>query len=343
MGETELLVLTADDHLAGEVARLAAAAGASPRVLPTAAAGLRDWAAARTVLVGADLAGEVASLGPPRREGVHVLGLAAEPSLRDALACAAESVLVLPRDDESLVRLLSDAVDGTFARGQVVGVVGGAGGAGSTVFATALALACSVRGPTVLVDADSLGAGVDQVLGLDPDAGIRWDALLHAGGRIGARSLREALPRRDGLAVLAWPRTTTVVPSSTLREVLSAARRGFGTVVLALPRHPDALGEELVPRCDRIVVVSTRSVPAVAAAERVLARLPRERACLVLRGSAGVPAAQVGGYLGIPVAATMADQRGLDEALSLGAGPLHRRGPLARAVVRVALSLEEAS
>jgi hypothetical protein len=48
----------------------------------------------------------------------------------------------------------------------------------------------------------------------------------------------------------------------------------------------------------------------------------------------------VGRLLQLPVLATMADQRGLDEAIDLGAGPLRsRRGPLARAARAVADAL----
>jgi hypothetical protein len=57
------------------------------------------------------------------------------------------------------------------------------------------------------------------------------------------------------------------------------------------------------------------------------------RTSLVVRGSAaGVAPREVSRLLDLPLTATMADQRGLDEAISLGIGPLRsRRGPLARA------------
>jgi hypothetical protein len=58
----------------------------------------------------------------------------------------------------------------------------------------------------------------------------------------------------------------------------------------------------------------------------------------VLRGgAAGVSAEEVGRLMGLPVVATMSDQRGLDEAISLGVGPLRTgRGPLARAARQAA-------
>jgi len=83
-------------------------------------------------------------------------------------------------------------------------------------------------------------------------------------------------------------------------------------------------------------------VPAVTAAARVARRLPsRPGAGLVLRGgAAGVAPREVERLLDLPVVATMGDQRGLDEAISLGVGPLRSgRGTLARAARRAAGAL----
>jgi secretion/DNA translocation related CpaE-like protein len=221
-----------------------------------------------------------------------------------------------------------------------VGVVGGAGGVGATVFAAALAQVCARDGTTLLVDADALGAGVDRVLGLEDADGIRWDALMHATGRLSARSLREALPRRDDLSVLTWPLDRPgTLETCAVREALSAGRRGFGTVVVDVPRHPGPVVDEVLARCDQVFVVSTLTVPAVSAAARVVRRLPSAvSAGLVLRGgAAGVAPREVASILGLPVAVTMGDQRGLDEAVNLGVGPLRSgRGPLARAARQAA-------
>ena len=100
------------------------------------------------------------------------------------------------------------------------------------------------------------GAGIDRVLGLEGEPGVRWDSLLRTSGRLSSRSLREALPCSDGLSVLSWPvdRPTTLEPFA-VREVLSAGRRGFPVVVVDLPRHLDPVVEETVTRCDHVVVV----------------------------------------------------------------------------------------
>jgi secretion/DNA translocation related CpaE-like protein len=320
------LLVTDDDLLLTDLVRLAAAAGVAPEVARTTVSALRSWAAAPVVLVGADRAHDLATCAPPRRERVHVVGreALADDLFRDALRLGAESVTALPTSESWLVELLTDVGDGGGPAGVTIGVLGGAGGVGASVFAAALGQVCAGHDDTLVVDADALGAGVDRVLGLEDVEGIRWDALMQATGRLSARSLREALPRRDRLSVLTWPvdRTSTL-QAFAMREALSAARRGFGTVVVDVPRHPDPVVDEVLARCDHVLLVST---------------LTGEGTGLVLRGgAAGVASEEVARLLGLPVLAVMGDQRGLDEAISLGIGPLRSgRGPLARAARKVA-------
>ncbi len=107
----------------------------------------------------------------------------------------AENVAALPASETWLVELLTDIGDGGATPGLTIGVIGGSGGAGATVFAAALAQTAATQGRVLLVDADPIGAGIDRVLGLESADGIRWDAMMQATGRLSSRSLREALPR----------------------------------------------------------------------------------------------------------------------------------------------------
>ncbi|HEX4191031.1 MAG TPA: septum site-determining protein Ssd [Marmoricola sp.] len=335
------LVVTRDESLLAEVVRLTAAAGVAPDILRDPDRVLASWPSASLVLVGADAAGHLARSALPRRTGVHVLALddVADPVYRDALGCGAESVLVLPEAGGWLVDALTDAGDGDCGTGTVVGVVGAAGGVGATTFAAALAQILAVGGPALAIDADAAGAGLDQVLGLEAEPGVRWEGLLQASGRLSARSLRDTLPARAGLSVLAWSADrTTPLTAPSMREVLSAGRRGYPVVVVDLPRQRDAVGEEALSRCDQVVLVTTTTVPAVSAAARWARRLPSVPAHLVLRGrSGGVPVPDIERLLGQRALVRMPDQRGLDEAVSLGLGPLRSsKGPLARAARSVA-------
>ncbi len=340
-GQRTLLV-TDDELLLEDLLRLSAAAGVVLDVAHDVGSALREWSTAGLVLVGADLADALARTGPPRRGRVHVVARGPVPDLlfRVALGLGAEDVTELPRSETWLVETLTDVGDGGASRGVTIGVLGGSGGAGATVFAGALAVTLGKSWRTLLVDADPLGAGIDRVLGMEALDGIRWNALNNTTGRLSARSLRDALPHRGGVSVLTWAGDrSTGLQAFAVREVLSAGRRGHDAVVLDLPRHPGQVVEEVVSRCDHLVLLCGVTVPAVTSASRVAERLTGVSSAvhLVVRGSGGLEPAQIARVLRMPLAAAMPDQRGLDEAVDLGAGPIRsRRGVLARSARLVA-------
>ena len=330
------LFVTADEPLLEELVRLAAAAGTTPEVAHDVPAALRAWMGAPLVLVGPDLADDLARASPSRRPGVFVVVTGAVPDrlFRTALGVGAESVAELPRSEGWLVERLTDVVDSGPARGLTVGVIGGSGGVGATTFACALAQMAARQGPSVVLDLDPLGPGVDRVLGLDLTEGVRWDALGHTTGRLSARALRESVPRRDGCGVLTWYAGPQPRPlqAFAVREALSAARRGHDTVVADLPRGPDPLIDEVAARCDQVLVVVAATVTGVASAVRTCGRFTEAGALgLVVRGS-GLDDQTVARLVGAPVLASVPDQRGVGEAVDLGIGPVRtRRNPLGRA------------
>lgn len=333
------LVLTADPVLRDELFRLAAAAGVTPLVVADPAEALHAWARAPVVLVGGDLAAALADLGPDRRDGVHVVtwGSTGSDLFRAALAVGAENVGELPRSEGWVVETLTDLGEAGRPRGLVVGVVGGSGGAGATTLACALGQVAARSADTVVVDCDPLGPGLDRVLGLDGTQGYRWDALCQTTGRLSARALREALPRRERLGVLSWyAGSTASLQAFAVREALSAARRGHDVVVVDLPRAADPVVDEVVARCDVLLVATVATVVGVASAARVCARhRGRTGLGLVLRGS-GLSERDVALATGVPVLASAPHQRGLDESIDLGLGPVrNRRGPLGRSCAAV--------
>lgn len=328
------LLATSSPSLRDDLLRLAAAAGVTPDVVADLPGALRGWAAASLVLVGADLAPGLAALAPERRDGVHVV--AGDPvdgeSFRVALSLGAEGVVDLHTSAAWVVERLTDAGDPGATKGVVVGVLGGSGGAGATTLACALGQAAARRGPTVVIDCDPLGPGVDRVLGLDDLEGSRWEGLCQTTGRLSARALREALPQRDGLRALSWRAGSTASPQAfAVREALSAGRRGHATVVVDLPRVADALIEEVLARCDAVVMVVVPTVPGVASASRLSARLAGVvTPGIVLRGS-GIAEGDVTRATGLPVLEHVPHQRGLAESIDLGLGPIRSwRSPLAR-------------
>jgi secretion/DNA translocation related CpaE-like protein len=340
------LFVTRDQPLLDELSRLAAAAGTTPEIARDVTGALRAWSRAPLVLVGDDLAATLAAAAPARRDAVFVVptGPVADDVFQVALGLGAESVAELPRSEGWLVERLTDVVDSAPARGLTIGVMGGSGGSGATTFACALAQVAALTGPSVVIDTDPFGPGADRVLGLDLVDGVRWQALGHATGRLGARALRESLPRRAGVAALTWyadSRPRHLQPFAA-REALSAARRGHDTVVVDLPRAPDPLVDELAARCDRVLVTVVPTVAGVSAALRVCARFPDPRMLgLVVRGSA-VDDDALAALAGAPVLVRMGDQRGLAESIDLGLGPVRtRRAPLGRAAAGVLAALSD--
>lgn len=313
---------------------MAAAAGIEPRVVDDPVDALPEWSQAQVVLVGDDLAGDLAAVGPGRRGDLHVVGLSPPDAVfRAALHLGADSVLDLSVAGDHLVELLTD-VGEPAAVGRLIGVVGGAGGVGATTLACALAQAGADHGPTLLVDTDPLGPGVDRLLGLEERPGVRWDELHATTGRLGARALRESVPRGDGPGVLTWSGGRGSLDPTTLRETLSAARRGHDLVVVDLARHGGPTTIELVGRCDVVLVVTPATLVGVASTTRLVASLGGldAPAGLVLRPG-GVLADDVAAATGLRVLHELDHQRGLTQAVDLGLGPLtSRRGPLARAV-----------
>ncbi len=337
------LFVTDDPTLLEELQRLAAAAGVIPVLAADEAAALGSWTLAPLVLVGVDVAKALSRVGPPRRSGVHVVGCGGVPDdmFRTALVLGAENVAELPQSAGWLTELMADVGDGAPEGSVTVGVIGGSGGAGASTFAAALGQMAARTGSAVVIDADPLGPGADRVLGLDDHEGIRWDALCQTTGRFSGRSLREALPRRDGLGVLTWrPGPQGTLQAFAIRNAVAAAQRGHQTVVIDLPRRVDPLVEELVARCDRVFVITVPTVAGLASTARLCAgfRDPRPLR-LVIRGQDVDPRA-VTRLTTIPVAARMPDQRGLEEVLDLGLGPVRStRGPLGRTALNLLADL----
>ena len=99
----------------------------------------------------------------------------------------------------------------------------------------------------------------------------------------------------------------------------------------------DPLVDEVVARCDRVLVVVAPTVAGVASAARLCAGFPDRSALrLVVRGSRRRAARRRRASPASRCVAAMSDQRGLAESIDLGLGPVRsRRGPLGRAALAV--------
>lgn len=331
------LLVTDDAMLRDDVHRLAAAAGVALEVRHDVRDALGDWMRASIVLVGADQSAPLVARQPPRHEQVHLLTRtpAADGLFRDALRLGARDVVELPGAEAQVVALLADALEGDSAGARTIGVVPGSGGAGASTFACALASVAASTSPVLLVDLDPWGPGLDRVAGLDDATGVRWDELMASSGRLSSASLRESLPARGSLAVLTFGAAPGGLAGPAVTEVLSAARRGQGLVVVDLPRTLDGAAGDLAARCDLVVMVGQATVTSVGSSLKVAHRLQGlgARSGLVLRtGGGSIGAAALADVLGLALLASYPSRGRVREQLELGLGPpITSRSPLARA------------
>ncbi len=350
--------------LADEVARLAAAAGCDPQRVTDPVTVREQWNCAALILLDVDAARATASADLPRRDGVVIVSADGDPEVwHSAVAVGAQHVAVLPDAEAWLVGALADAVESPAEPGRVLAVLGGRGGAGASVFATAVAVAVAEAGRhAMLVDCDALGGGLDLVLGAEKMTGLRWSGLALGGGRVPAAALHAALPTprvggRGGLTVLShgrsdhdWPDCGRDGPGPdgvAVRTVCVAGRRAGETVVCDVPRHPCEPGIAALESADLAVLVVPAEVRACAAAAAVAARVRRNGVALqlVVRGPApgGITPSDISRALDLPLIAAMRPQPGLAAALDRGVVPGRSRGPLATAAGQVLAVLDDFS
>ncbi len=317
------LIATADERVLDDALRWCAAVGHTPEVAADVVAVRRSWRGAPAVVVGVDLAPELARAQLPRRD--HVLLLARDRDEAWPLAVSLGAVDVVTSADEvRALDALTLALDG---RGEacLVSVVGGVGGAGASTLAVAIGLAGADRGwPSLLLDADPLGGGLDLLLGAESTDGLRWHDLGVADGPVGAESLADVLPRRGQLATLSFGRDGPDEMPGALGGVLAAAVRGFDLVVADVPRHLDRAGAELVGRSVLTVVLVPEEVRAVGSAARVLDRIHQHTSAVAIASVAcpgGLGREAVADGLGRPVIARLRHDRHLRVAIDHGHGP----------------------
>jgi len=317
------LIATADELLLDDALRWCAAVGAVPEVAPDLTATRRSWRQASVVIVGEDLAGDLARAALPRRE--HVVLLAREPSRwwPDAIALGAAAVCG-PDEEERILEVLAAALDG---RGEacLVSMIGGSGGVGASTLAVALGLTAQRRGlRSLLFDADPLGGGLELLMGAEGVEGLRWHDFDATHGRLSAGSLADVLPVHHGVSTLSWDRSGTAVLPAAVPSVLTAAVRGFDLVVADVPRHLDEFGVDIVGRSVLSVLVVAEDICGVGAARHVLDRLQQVASSIVVvtvGRPGGIGPAAVSEALGLPVLARHRVDRRIRGAVDRGFGP----------------------
>jgi secretion/DNA translocation related CpaE-like protein len=170
-----------------------------------------------------------------------------------------------------------------------------------------------------------MSGGLDLVLGCENRIGARWQHLADVTGVLAADDLRSALPSVHGVDVLAVSRSGDVaVPVAAVPAVLDSAVSAYDVVVLDLPRgHPDLL-EQLVARCDDVLLVVPLDVRGASASVRLAAWLAaRARAGLVGRHlpHSHLDPDDLATWLELEVVAELAHDRRISAALDQGDAP----------------------
>jgi secretion/DNA translocation related CpaE-like protein len=321
-GPRRPLVVTGQPELLDDLLGVAAAVGVAVDVAVDPGGCRPQWTSAPLVLVGADVATASVEVPVHPRAGVLLVsrGSPADEAWAGAARVGAEEVLTLPTDEAALVERLADAAEPDGAA-RVVAVLPGCGGAGGSATAAGLALVAAGKGKAAwLVDLDPLGGGADAGMGAELASGVRWSDLSGTAGRVSAQVLRDAVPSVDGVAVLACDTPDELAPAA-VRTVLAAARRGGSIVVIDLPRHLTAAGEQALTAADDVIVVLPAEVRAVLAARQLLRRtmpLNPDHRVVVRRVSGGVPAEEVARALGLRLAGQLDDEPEVRAALLAG-------------------------
>ena len=304
----------------------------------------REWTAAGSVVLDDVALRRCAGATLPRRTCVILIVLT-EPSSDTwaaAITVGAQHVLRLPAQENELVELLADTGESPAGRGgSVLAVVGGRGGAGASVFSAALAL---VAGDALLVDVDPWAGGVDLILGIEDQPGLRWPDVAVEGGRLSLAAVQDALPSHRGVAVLSSTRRGGDISGGSVLSIVDAGRRGGTTVVCDVPRRLTAAAEATLDMADLVVIVAAcdvRSCASVASMAPALLDL-NPNVGVVVRGPSpgGLRAAEVAQAARLPLLAAMRPEPNLAERLDRGGLRLRRRAALAAAARRVLAVLE---
>lgn len=346
----QVLLVSRDAAVVADVRRAGAVLGVEVDVQDDATAVAARWRAAAAVVVDAPHAGVLPLSALPRRE--HVVVVAAARTDLSAWRCAAavgsDAVLALPDDERALIDRLLLATDDTGPPGRVLGVRPGAGGAGASTLAAALAVAAARDGAAVtLVDMDPAAGGLDLLLGAEHLPGVRWPDLAEVRGAVPAASVRDALLHAGGIRLLSCARRGDGGPlPASAAAVLPALRRGQDLVVVDLPRVADEASAVAATFCEAVALVVPADVRSTAAAAGLVgtARARGMTPHLVVRRGAGrrLQPREVGAALGLPVTAVI--ETDAEIAAAADRGQLDRvtsRGSLASAVAALRGALTE--
>ncbi|MGB3303979.1 septum site-determining protein Ssd [Gordonia sp. (in: high G+C Gram-positive bacteria)] len=333
---SDALLVLSGEELLDDLARCSAAAGYT-MVVADPARCRHQWLRASAVVADRAALEVLGHIELPNRPGLFAVGTAGDDGelWRAGLSLGAAGGFVLPDEEEALVAALSRVREPRSRSAGTIAVIGGHGGAGASTLAAAIALTAAQTSTVLLLDVDQAGAGADLLLGIEAEPGLRWSEVNGETGAIGGAALRAAVPRSRGVGVLACARDDPQpLRPDTVVAALDAARGAGDVVVADVGREPGPVTSGVLDSMDVLIVISTATVPGVAATRRTVARLLGEREPrLVVRGPApgGLQADEIARSIGVPLLCGLRPDPRLPARCESGGLALGRFSPLARA------------
>ncbi len=318
-----IVLWSRDADVVSAVQAAAAAAGAQIDLVTEAEGLAARWRSATVVLIGADVGESAIRCALPQRRDLYLI---ATDDHGRAQACQSSvplgaSVIAMPEGGRWLLEVCAGRRSTPQAR--LVAVLGGSGGVGASTLALSLACAAADPGGAALVDVDSLGGGIDLLLGAERAPGWRWGRLRGARGHVG--DLTGQIPSVDGVHLVSMARVGATAPGrDAVAAVLGGLARAVDTIVLDIGRCLDAGAREAVRSADRTVLVCAQDVRGVAAARMTLAAADVRAAGVVVRErrASSIALADVAEALDLPLFGKIADDSRLAVAAERGVSPM---------------------
>jgi len=320
--EPSVVLVSADHHLQQVCFAAAAAAGAPLRAVHRQDETRTAWRSAAAVLIGADMAEQIAHWSMPQREAVYIVGEDADKETLCAWSMPLRaSVIAVPGGVRWLSRVVLGRETVRDDGGQVVAVAGGSGGVGASTLAAGLAVLAARGGVTAaLVDLDPYAGGADLTLGGEQAAGWRWDKLRTAAGQIA--DITAMMPRVEGVTVVSMERQGASMPTvDAIEAVVDCLARAHALVVVDAGRL-GLVAPEVLGMCGRTLVVTGQSVRQVAAARSGCTAAQRGFGIVVRVARHGaIAAGDVASSIGLPLIGTVPETPQLADFANRGVAP----------------------
>ena len=252
-----------------------------------------------------------------------VIGATGPETWRFAAQLSANHIAVIPDSREWLVEHLSAPAS---KKGMCVGIIPGAGGAGASILSCGLAFhARQFFNAVVLVDLDPSSAGLDIILGIEAQPGMRWHDFSSLTGSISGGDILRGLPARDGVALLTHQASESVSKNFMPSSIIEQLRNASELVIIDLPRFTNQEAMiEILQLCDIVYVATPSTVRGSASTKKAIANIQKhiKNVELVIRNMPGtnLDALKIAQSLNVPLAGVITSDPRIIEQIEQGFG-----------------------